>query len=113
MCGLAQRSSESELELIPLRQQADAVTFAVKVRPRARHQRISGVHEEALKLEVTAPPVEGAANDACIRFFAKLLKVPLSSVTITAGLKNRNKAIRVAGVSAEYVNRILAEALSS
>lgn len=87
------------------------MTFAVKVHPRARHQRISGVHEGTLKLEITAPPVEGA-NDASIRFFSKLLKVPLSSVTIAAGAKSRNKVIRVAGVSAGYVDKILTEALT-
>lgn len=75
----------------------------MKVHPRSRHERLSGTYGDALKLEITAPPAEGAANDACIRFFAKLLKVPRSSVTITAGLKNRNKIIRIANLTAEYV----------
>jgi uncharacterized protein (TIGR00251 family) len=85
----------------------------VKVHPRAGRQRIAGVHEGALRLEITAPPIEGAASDACIRFFAKLLKVPRSSVTIAAGAKSRNKVIRVAGVSAAYVDKILTQALAS
>jgi hypothetical protein len=56
-----------------------------------------------MKLALTAPPVDGKANDACIEFFAKLLKVSRSSVTIAAGQTSRNKVIRVAGISAEEV----------
>jgi hypothetical protein len=52
---------------------------------------------------LTTPPIEGRANDACIEFFAKLLKVPRSSVTIASGQNSRNKIIRVAGVTAQYV----------
>jgi uncharacterized protein YggU (UPF0235/DUF167 family) len=47
--------------------------------------------------------VEGRANEACIEFFAKLLKVPRSSVTIASGQASRNKVIRVAGVTGQYV----------
>jgi uncharacterized protein (TIGR00251 family) len=58
---------------------------------------------DALKLSLTTPPVEGRANEACIEFFARLLKLPRSSVTIASGQSSRNKVIRVAGVSAEEV----------
>ena len=56
---------------------------------------ITGEVGDALKLSLTAPPVDGKANDACIEFFAKLLKVPRSSVTIAAGQTSRKKVIRV------------------
>lgn len=79
------------------------VTFAVKVHPRAKKDGISGELGEALKLSLTAPPLDGRANQACIEFLAKLLKVPRSSVTIASGHTNRNKVIRVAGVSGQYV----------
>jgi len=62
---------------------------------------------DALKLALTAPPVDGKANEACIEFFAKLLNVPRSSVTIAAGLTGRNKVIRVAGLSAAQVRERL------
>lgn len=82
-------------------------TFAIKVHPRARKNAISGELGNALKLSITAPPVEGRANDACVEFFAKLLKVPRSSVTIASGLTSRNKMIHVAGISAEDVRQKL------
>jgi uncharacterized protein (TIGR00251 family) len=62
---------------------------------------------DALKLSLTTPPVEGRANEACIEFFAKLLKVPRSSVTIASGQTSRNKVIRVAGVTGRYVRDLL------
>jgi len=79
------------------------VSFAVKVHPRAKKDAITGEFGDALKVSLTTPPVEGRGNDACIEFFAKLLKVPRSSVTIASGQTSRNKVIRVAGVSREYV----------
>jgi uncharacterized protein (TIGR00251 family) len=83
------------------------VTFAVKIHPRAKKNAITGELGDALKLALTAPPVDGKANAACIDFFAKLLKVPRSSVTIAAGRTSRNKVIRVAGLSAEEVRQRL------
>jgi len=79
------------------------VTFAVKVHPRAKKNAITGELGDALKLSLTSPPLEGRANEACIEFFAKLLKVPRSSVTIASGQSRRNKVIRVSGVSAAEV----------
>jgi uncharacterized protein (TIGR00251 family) len=93
--------------VIPIRESSCGVTFAVKVHPRAKKNAISGELGEALKLSLTSPPVEGRANEACIDFFAKLLKVPRSSVTIASGQNSRNKVIRVAGLSADEIrNRI-------
>jgi uncharacterized protein (TIGR00251 family) len=80
-----------------------SVTFAIKVHPRARKNAITGEVGDSLKLSLTTPPVDGRANEACIEFFAKLLKVPRSSVTIASGLTSRNKVVRVAGVTAEHI----------
>jgi hypothetical protein len=96
--------------MIPIRESAGAVTFAVKVHPRAKKDAITGSLGDALKLSLTTPPVEGRANQACIEFFAKLFKVPRSSVTIAAGESNRNKLIRVVGINAEQVIQRLHEA---
>jgi uncharacterized protein (TIGR00251 family) len=79
------------------------VTFSVKVHPRAKKNAITGQIGDALKVALTAPPVDGKANQACIDFFAKLLKVPRSSVTIAAGQTSRNKVIQVAGLTAQQV----------
>jgi len=91
--------------MIPIHDTSAGVTFAVKVQPRAKKNAITGELGDALKLALTAPPIEGRANEACIDFFAKLLNVPRSSVTIASGANSRNKAIRVAGLSAEEVRQ--------
>jgi uncharacterized protein (TIGR00251 family) len=90
-----------------LQKSDDAVTFCVRVHPRARKNGITGGIGDALKLSLTAPPVGGRANEACVEFFAKLLKVPRSSVTIASGQSSRNKIVRVAGVTAEQLRERL------
>jgi uncharacterized protein len=76
---------------VELKDSLDEATFAVKVHPRAKKNAITGKVGDALKVSLTAPPVDGKANQACIEFFAKLLKVSRSSVTIAAGHASRNK----------------------
>jgi uncharacterized protein (TIGR00251 family) len=88
---------------------ANGVTFAIKVHSRAKKNAITGELGDALKVSLTTPPVEGRANEACIEFFAKLLKLPRSSVTIASGQTGRNKVIRVAGLTAEQLRARLAE----
>ena len=60
-----------------------------------------GESEGALKVAVTAPPVEGKANAACIELLAKLLKLPKSSFSIAAGQTSRNKVARISGITAD------------
>lgn len=93
--------------MFAIREDDGYVTFAVKIHPRANKNAISGELGDAIKLSLTAPPLEGQANDACIEFLAKLLKVPQSSVTIASGRTNRYKVIRVAGVTGQYVRERL------
>lgn len=97
--------------MIPVQQTAAGALFAVRVHPRAKKNAISGALGEALKLSLTAPPVEGRANHACIAFLAELLKVPRSSVTIAAGASSRNKLVCVAGLSAAAVRSRLSALL--
>jgi uncharacterized protein len=89
--------------MLLIHETTDGATFAVKIHPRAKKNAITGELGDALKVSLTTPPVEGRANEACIEFFAKLLKVPRSSVTIASGQASRNKVIRVAGVTGQYV----------
>ncbi len=93
--------------MIPINESRDGVTFAVKVHPRAKKDTITGEVGDALKLSLTAPPVEGRANEACIEFFAKFLNLPRSSITIAAGAGGRRKVIRVVGISAAQVQEKL------
>lgn len=97
--------------MIPIRDTTSGATFSVKVHPRAKKDAIAGTVGDALKLALTAPPVEGKANEACIRFFAELLRVPRSSVTIAAGETSRNKVVRVQGLTAAQVEERLQAAV--
>ena len=90
--------------MTPIQESSSGVTFAVKVHPRAKRNAITGELGHALKLSLTSPPVEGRANEACVEFFAKLLKVPRSSVTIASGQRSRNKVMRVVGLSADDIS---------
>jgi uncharacterized protein (TIGR00251 family) len=82
-------------------------TFAVRVHPRARKNAVTGVVGDALKLSLTAPPVEGRANQGVIEFFADLFQIPRSSVTIASGATGRNKVVRIAGLSRAAVEQRL------
>jgi uncharacterized protein len=98
--------------VIPIRDTPSGATFQVKVHPRARKNAITGEVGDALKVALTAPPVEGRANEACIAFLAEVLNVPRASVTIAAGKTSRNKVMVVSGLSAMQVEARLLEASS-
>ena len=87
--------------MIDIHESGSDVRFAVKVHPRAKKNAITGELGDALKVSLTAAPTGGKANEACIEFFAKLLKVSRSSVTIASGQTSRAKITRVSGMSAE------------
>lgn len=99
--------------MIPVRATAQGATFSIKVHPRAKKNAVTGEIGEALKVALTAPPVEGKANEACVRFVAELLEVPRASVTIAAGESSRQKLIRVAGLSAAEVEARLRKAIAT
>ena len=96
--------------MIPIRDSAKGTTFAIRLQPRASRNAVVGEMGDALKITLTAPPVDGKANEACIEFLAILLKVPRSSVTIASGESSRNKVIRVAGLSSQQVRERLEHA---
>jgi len=93
--------------VIAIHETAEGVTFAVKVQPRARRNAVVGELGDALKLALTAPPVDGKANEACIEFFAETLRLARSSVSIASGQTSRNKVIRVTGITAGQVRERL------
>jgi uncharacterized protein (TIGR00251 family) len=96
---------------VPVRDSNGGATFSVRVQPRAKRNAVTGVMGDALKLALTAPPVEGKANQACVKFLADLLDVPRSSITIAAGETSRNKLIRVSGLTAAQIALRLSSAL--
>ena len=77
--------------------------ITVRVHPRAKRTRVAGKLGDEYKLDLVAPPVDGKANQACIRFLADLAGVPASHVRIVLGLTNRTKVIEIEGVSQEIM----------
>jgi len=88
----------------------EGVSFYVQVQPRASRDAIAGEHADALKIHLTAPPVDDRANEALVRLLAERLNVPRSAVRIVAGAKRRRKRVVVAGVKREQVLELVAAA---
>ncbi|HMH11730.1 MAG TPA: DUF167 domain-containing protein [Edaphobacter sp.] len=85
----------------------DGCTVSVRVHPGARRNAVSGVHDGAVKISLTTPPVDGRANEALIAFVAELLGLPKGRVSLVAGVASRTKVLRVTGRSAEEVRTAL------
>lgn len=85
----------------------NAVRFAVHVQPRASRSEITGLHGDAMKIRVDAPPVDGAANAALIELLADALGVSRRSVQVVGGEHSRRKIVEVVGVHAESVQRLV------
>jgi uncharacterized protein (TIGR00251 family) len=79
----------------------------VKMHPRAKRTALAGRFGDAYKLDLAAPPVDGRANDECVRFFAELAGVPRSRVHIVTGATSRMKLIEVEGVAQETLEAML------
>lgn len=101
MTRRAQRES-----LLEISESAGSITVTVRVQPRASRDAIEGEWQGALKVRVTAPPVDDRANDAVRRLLADALRVPISAVTIVGGDRGRNKRVQIAGVTAEQVQKL-------
>jgi len=95
--------------VISIGEKEGSVTFKVRVQPRASRTELAGEYGGSLKLRLAAPPVDGKANEACRRFLARLLDVPLNAVEIVSGESSRDKRIRIRGVTAEHVRRRLVD----
>ena len=86
-----------------------SVILNLLIQPRASHNRIVGSQGQELKVRLTSPPVEGAANKLCCEFFGKLLGVAKGRVELVAGDRSRHKRIRIEGVSAAAVLAVIAD----
>ena len=84
------------------------MTLRVRVAPRAVRDGFAGLRDGALVVRLTAPPVEGEANDALMRFIARHLGVPRSAITLRQGARSRDKTLHIAGVDVETVKAKLA-----
>jgi uncharacterized protein (TIGR00251 family) len=81
----------------------DGAILTIHIQPRASTTECVGIHGDAIKIRVAAPPVDGAANDQLIRFLARQLSVPIASVQIHSGAGGRHKRVLVKGATAQLV----------
>jgi Uncharacterized conserved protein len=93
--------------VLEVKERAGEVEFAVRVQPRSNRNAIEGEWQGALKIRLTAPPVDDRANDACRRLLAEQLKIPLAAVRIVAGERSRNKRVRVRGATAAAIRQLM------
>ncbi len=93
--------------MIEMREREGNVVFAVRVAPRASCDAIEGEYQSAVKVRLTAPPVDGKANDALCRLLADRLKIPQSAVRIVSGEKSRTKRVEVRGVNAAQLQALI------
>jgi uncharacterized protein (TIGR00251 family) len=90
-----------------IRETAGGIEVPLHVQPRARRSGIAGLHGGALKLKLTAPPVDQAANRALVDYFASLFEMPRSCFRLASGEKSRNKVLAITGISARaFLDRI-------
>ncbi|MBC7929102.1 MAG: DUF167 domain-containing protein [Rubrivivax sp.] len=92
--------------MIKFNEEGGALSFTIRVVPRASKSVISGEHDGALKVRVAAPPVEGAANEEVTRLIARKFGVPTRAVEIVSGHTSKTKLIRVRGATAAHLLRI-------
>jgi hypothetical protein len=91
-------SAEGQEGCLEYAEHDGAITFTVRVVPRASRSGVVGEHDGALRVRVAAPPVEGAANEELIRTLARALNIPARSVEIRSGHSSKLKQVRVSGV---------------
>jgi uncharacterized protein (TIGR00251 family) len=90
---------------VRIREAQSGVSVPLHVQPRARRTQIAGTHGDALKIQVSAPPAEDAANRAVVDFFARLLRLPKARLQIIAGQKSRDKILRIEGITANELRK--------
>jgi uncharacterized protein len=91
----------------PISSSPSGTRLCLRVQPRASRDEIAGITGNAIRVRLTAPPVDGAANDALLRFLATRLEIPRSAMTLVSGHTARTKVVALNGVSAEEVGRRL------
>jgi uncharacterized protein (TIGR00251 family) len=78
-----------------------SATLCVRVTPRSGKEGVAGFEGGVVRIRLNAPPVEGKANDALVRFLAKAVGVPRGRITLVTGERGRNKIVRVSGITRE------------
>lgn len=93
--------------MLSIKETPEGVTFSVRVLPRSSRNEVIGESEGILRIKLTAPPVEGAANKALVEFLSDKLKVAKSRITILTGQTGRAKVISVTGLKKADISHLL------
>jgi uncharacterized protein (TIGR00251 family) len=91
-----------------LKEGSTGIYLAIKLQPRASRQQIAGVQGMELKVSVTAPPVDAAANRALVEYFGELLEVSRSQIELVKGQTSRHKTLHITGVTVSVIRQKLA-----
>ena len=94
---------------LPVQPRDGGLQVALLVQPRASRNEIAGIQNARLKIRLTSPPVEGAANQACLRWLAKWFRLPPRQVTLVRGASSRNKVVHLQGIDETTFYQRLAE----
>ncbi len=97
------------MSLLPIKETEDGVSFAVKVLPRSSRCEIAGIQDGALRIRITAPPVEGLANEECIKFISKRLGIGKTNIRIVSGRQARNKVLFISGIKRKDIEDFIRE----
>ncbi|MFZ5563971.1 MAG: DUF167 domain-containing protein [Thermodesulfobacteriota bacterium] len=81
--------------MIPVKETLSTLSFPLLVVPRSSKNLVVGGHDNALKIKITAPPVEGKANEMCVAFLSRVMGLPKASITIISGAASRRKEVRL------------------
>lgn len=83
------------------RQSGEVLTLTLHVQPGAKRTEVAGLHGDALKIRLAAPPIEGRANEALLRFIADTFDVPMRQVELKQGGQSRHKVVAITGSKVE------------
>ena len=85
----------------------DGISLSLRIQPRSSRNAVAGLYDNALKIALTAPPVDGEANEACLKFLAKFFSVPVKSIQLESGHTGRNKRVFIASLTEEQMQSLL------
>lgn len=101
-------AATGEIKINPCK---NGIRISAVIQPRASKNEVAGIHNNSLKVRLTSPPIDGAANKTCIKFLAKWLGVSPSNLSIVAGLSNKNKTIEISDMDESAFLKKLTEKL--
>ena len=90
-----------------IRAKDGSIDIRIYAQPRSSKNEITGVHDDAIKIKITSPPVDGAANSLLIQFLSKKLGIPKSRISLVSGGRSRNKVINIEGIPKDVATSLL------